>query len=80
MSKSRQVRDFLYLKHLRCVGHALRLDYQQRKGVAKMKAYSVSGITKSGRDMEFEIRAKDIEQADMIASVYFEFYAIMGAK
>ena len=45
-----------------------------------MKAYSVSGITKSGRDMEFEIRAKCIEQADMIASVYFEFYAIMVAK
>ena len=45
-----------------------------------MKAYSVSGVTKSGHDMEFEVRAKDIEQADMIASVYFEFYAIMGAK
>ena len=45
-----------------------------------MKAYSVSGITKSGRDMEFEVRAKDIKQADMIASVYFEFYAILGAK
>lgn len=46
----------------------------------KMKAYSVSGITKSGRDMEFEIRAKCISQAMMVAGVYFEFYAIMGAK
>ena len=62
------------------MGHALRLDYQQRKGVAKMKAYSFSGITKSGRDMEFEIRAKCISQAIMVADVYFEFYAILGAK
>lgn len=45
-----------------------------------MKAYSVSGVTKSGRDMEMQVRAKDIEQADMIASVYFESYAILGAK
>ena len=45
-----------------------------------MKAYLISGITKSGRDMEFEVRAKDIEQADIIASVYFEFYAIMVEK
>ena len=45
-----------------------------------MKAYSVSGITKSGRDMEFEIRAKCISQAVMVADVYFEFYAILGAK
>ena len=62
------------------MGHALRLVYQQRKGVAKMKAYSISGITKSGRDMEFEIRAKCISQAMMVADVYFEFYAILGAK
>lgn len=45
-----------------------------------MKAYSVSGITKSGRDMEFEIRAKCISQAMMVADVYFDFYAILGAK
>ena len=45
-----------------------------------MKAYLVSGVTKSGRDMEMQFRAKDIEQADMIASVYFEFYAILGAE
>ena len=45
-----------------------------------MKAYSISGITKSGRDMEFDVRAKDIEQAMMVADVYFEFYAILGAK
>lgn len=62
------------------MGHALIFDYQQHKGVAKMKAYSVSGVTKSGRDMEMQVRAKDIEQADMIASVYFEFYAILVAK
>ena len=45
-----------------------------------MKAFNVSGVTKSGRDMEFEIRAKCISQAMMVADVYFEFYAILGAK
>ena len=45
-----------------------------------MKAYSVSGITKSGRDMEMQVRARCISQAMMVADVYFEFYAILGAK
>lgn len=43
-----------------------------------MKSYVVSGITKSGRDMEMPVRAKSLEQAQMVAGVYFEFFAVIG--
>ena len=43
-----------------------------------MKKYIVSGITKSGRDMELPVRAKSQKQAEMVAGVYFEFFAIVG--
>lgn len=45
-----------------------------------MKEFIISGVTKLGADLDVKVRAKDIELADMIASVYFEFCAILGAK
>lgn len=40
-----------------------------------MKAYRFAGETKSGRYVEIEVRAKSIEQASMIASVYLVDFA-----
>lgn len=43
-----------------------------------MKSFMVIGVTKSGRDMKFPVRAKNIEQAEMVAGVYFEFFSVVG--